>query len=125
MPALEDPPKPGEYLYKIGALAREFSTTARTLRFYEQQGLLWSNKAISGRRYSEAGRSRLRLILRLKKMGFSIREIRAVIQEQRRSGAELSGLGAEMCSNKIEELEGRIAQIDAAIADLRQRLEAL
>ena len=62
--------------YSISALAKEFAVTPRAIRFYEDQDLL--SPARKGRRrvYKERDRVRLRLILRGKRLGFSLSEIR-------------------------------------------------
>jgi len=61
--------------HAIGALAREFGVTTRTIRFYEDQGLLAPERAGTNRVYGARDRVRLRLILRGKRLGFSLAEI--------------------------------------------------
>lgn len=66
--------------YSITELAREFDITTRTIRFYEDQGLL--NPARDGQKriYSSRDRVFLKLILRGKRLGFSLSESRALIE---------------------------------------------
>ena len=56
--------------YTIGDLASEFNVTTRTIRFYEEKGLLDPRREGSRRVYSPSDRTRLRLILRGKRLGF-------------------------------------------------------
>jgi DNA-binding transcriptional MerR regulator len=65
--------------YTIQALSREFGITARTLRFYEDKGLLEPGRRGSTRVYSERDRTRLKLTLRGKRLGFSLEECREII----------------------------------------------
>ncbi|KXS39082.1 MAG: MerR family transcriptional regulator [Halomonadaceae bacterium T82-2] len=66
--------------YSIGELARRFEVTPRTIRFYEQEGLLEPERRGQTRVYHEKDRVRLALTLRGKRLGFSLAEIREVIQ---------------------------------------------
>ena len=64
--------------YTIGQLAAEFGITTRTIRFYEQEGLLRPARRGQARLYGEQERARLVLILRGKRLAFSLTEIREV-----------------------------------------------
>ena len=66
----------GEVLVTVTDLAAELGITARTLRFYEDQGLIQPRRLGATRVYSNRERARMILILRGKRLGFSIREIR-------------------------------------------------
>ena len=66
----------GEVLVTITDLAAELGITARTLRFYEDQGLIQPRRLGATRVYSNRERARMILILRGKRLGFSIREIK-------------------------------------------------
>ena len=61
--------------FSIGDLSREFRITTRTIRFYEDQGLLSPARAGQSRIYAARDRVRLKLILRGKRLGFSLREV--------------------------------------------------
>jgi len=65
--------------YGIAALAREFDVTTRTIRFYEDKGLLSPARNGQRRIYASRDRVRLRLIMRGKRLGFSLDEIRQTI----------------------------------------------
>lgn len=66
-------------MFTIGDLAQEFEVTPRTLRFYEDRGLLAPRRRGSTRLYSRRDRGRLKLILMGKKVGFSLDEIREML----------------------------------------------
>lgn len=63
----------------IAELAREFDVTTRTIRFYEDQGLITPRRAGQRRVYAPRDRVRLKLIMRGKRLGFSLDEIREII----------------------------------------------
>ena len=65
--------------YGIAELAREFAVTTRTIRFYEDKGLLAPLRKGQRRIYAPRDRVRLRLIMRGKRLGFSLEEIRELI----------------------------------------------
>lgn len=69
---------PQQTTYTITELAKEFSITTRTIRFYEDQGLLNPHREGRRRVYGNRDRTRLKLILRGKRLGFSLGEIRAL-----------------------------------------------
>lgn len=66
--------------YTITDLATEFAITPRTLRFYEDKGLLAPERRGSARIYSRRDRARLKLILRGKRIGFSLAEVQDMIE---------------------------------------------
>ncbi|ALG67513.1 MerR family transcriptional regulator [Beggiatoa leptomitoformis] len=66
--------------FSISQLANEFNVTTRTIRFYEAEGLLAPRRQGQTRVYSTRERVRLKLILRGKRLGLSLREIREVLQ---------------------------------------------
>lgn len=65
--------------YSIGDLAQEFGVTTRTIRFYEDKGLLNPRRDGLKRIYDQRDRVRLRLVLRGKRLGFSLDEIAGII----------------------------------------------
>lgn len=69
-----------ERLYTVTQLAAELGVTVRTLHFYEAQGLISPRRAGTTRVYSQRERGRMILILRGKRLGFSIREIRDYLE---------------------------------------------
>ena len=75
MHALVKPPSQSERLFTVTELASELGVTARTLRFYEDRGLITPRRLGTTRVYSHRDRARMVLILRGKRLGFSLREI--------------------------------------------------
>lgn len=65
-----------DIFYSIGELSREFGITTRTIRFYESKGLLSPLRSGQRRLYRRRDRTRLKLILRGKRLGFSLDEIK-------------------------------------------------
>ncbi|PCJ86747.1 MAG: transcriptional regulator [Hyphomicrobiales bacterium] len=68
-----------ENQFSIGQLSREFNVTLRTLRFYEDRGLISPKREGTTRVYSRRDRARLKLVLMGKKVGFSLTEIREML----------------------------------------------
>jgi len=108
--------------YTIGELAEEFGVTSRTLRLYEEEGLLDPQRDGTRRIYNERNRVRLRLILRGKRLGWSLSEIRESFQLYDSSMGKEAQL--ELMLGKLESRrETLIAQredIDSALQDLEQ-----
>ena len=73
MPSRADP------VYSISDLAREFALTTRAIRFYEDEGLLSPRRSGRSRLYGERERVRIKLILRGKRLGLSLSEIRELL----------------------------------------------
>lgn len=94
--------------YTITQLAQEFDVTTRTIRFYEDQGLL--NPARNGqmRVYSPRDRVRLKLVLRGKRLGFSLSEIREMLDMYDAEPGESGQL--ELFLAKIDERRGLLQQ---------------
>jgi DNA-binding transcriptional MerR regulator len=67
---------PSAPLYSVSQLARQLGVTARTIRFYEDKNLITPQRAGTTRVYTHRDRARLVLILRGKRLGFSLREIK-------------------------------------------------
>jgi DNA-binding transcriptional MerR regulator len=107
----------GENTFTIGDLAREFGITLRTLRFYEDRGLISPRRSGMTRLYNEKARARLALILKGKHLGFTLTEIRAMLESEE-SGGELK-LTAEQIAEQIAHLEQQKTELDKAIAELR------
>ena len=66
--------------YTISELAKEFGITTRTIRFYEDQGLISPTREGTSRIFSNRDRVRLKLALRGKRLGFSLAEIRELFE---------------------------------------------
>lgn len=106
--------------YSITDLAREFGVTPRTLRWYEDEGLLDPERRGTHRVFSVRDRTRLLLILRGKRIGFSLAEIREIIDMYDAAPGEQGQLRTLL--DRIEEhrrdLEARRNDIDRTLSDL-------
>ncbi len=113
--------------YKIGELAEEFGITLRTLRFYEDKGLIAPERMGSTRIYSELDRDRLRSILFCKRVGMSLAEIRQVVSHRHKEDDDAvdSDMLRLLFEQKLVELEKQRIATTAAIADLQHTLETL
>ncbi|MBL7249714.1 MerR family transcriptional regulator [Alloalcanivorax sp. C16-2] len=100
--------------YTIGELARAFDVTTRTIRFYEDQGLLSPERRGQTRIYSTADRTTLKLILRGKRLGFSLAESRDLIRMYRPTEDNRDQLMALI--GKINE---KRAQLEQQLTDIR------
>lgn len=106
--------------YSISDLASEFEVTPRTLRYYEEKGLLEPTRSGQIRRYSGADRTRLILVLRGKTLGLSLQESAELIDmydPSSNNNAQLSRL--------IEKIQTRKAQLVAQKLELEQMIDDL
>jgi DNA-binding transcriptional MerR regulator len=108
--------------YTIGELAEEFGITSRTLRVYEEEGLLDPKREGTRRIYNERNRVRLRLILRGKRLGWSLSEIRESFDLYDSNSGEAGQLEAmlEKLRQRRESLLAQREDIDHALRDLDQ-----
>ena len=120
-----DSTESGKKTYSIGELAGEFGITSRTLRLYEEEGLLNPRRDGTRRIYNERNRVRLRLILRGKRLGWSLLEIRESFDLYDSSLGEEAQLESMLgkLEYRRETLIGQRKDIDSALREL-ERIEA-
>ncbi|MEQ8404254.1 MAG: MerR family DNA-binding transcriptional regulator [Oceanicaulis sp.] len=106
--------------YTIRELADRFDVTARTLRFYEQKGLLSPKRRGAARIYSAADAARLDLILRGRRVGFSLEEIKEMQDLERLDEGSRLHLEAALdrFRDRIATLQRQRADIDNALKEL-------
>lgn len=107
--------------YGIGELAREFDVTTRTIRFYEDKGLLHPTRRGQTRIYSAADRVWLKLILRGKRLGLSLAESREVIGLYQPSGDNRHQL--QTLLDKIAEKRAQLEQQLRDIQAMQQEMD--
>ena len=123
--------------YTISQLASEFELTTRAIRFYEDMGLLYPERAGSTgkqRVYSTKDRTRLRLTLRAKRLGLSLQEAKEIIdlyESPRDTGVQLQkfvqvlGDHRQRLEAQLADLQANLAEIDVHMADANALLLAL
>jgi DNA-binding transcriptional MerR regulator len=119
-----------ERTYTIRQLCVEFTVTARALRFYEDKGLLSPKRDGMNRVYGYRDRARLTLILRGKRVGLSLSEIREILDlyKAEDGGATQNARSLRKFRERIVAFEAQREDIDHAIDELRtacDRLEAI
>ncbi len=102
-----------EPFHTVTQLARDLGITARTIRFYEDKGLISPQRAGSTRVYTPRDRARMILILRGKRLGFSLREIKDYL--------DLYGVD----HSQAEQLRLLRSGVAKRLASLREQLQAL
>ncbi|MBZ6379981.1 transcriptional regulator [Pacificimonas flava] len=112
--------------FTIGELSSEFGVTARTIRFYESEGLLSPAREGQARIYSKRDRARLGWILRGKRVGFSLADIAELLDMYENAGpAKQRRALADRVEGRVEALEAQRDDLEATIAELQQFLNTL
>ena len=116
------PPRDDREHFSISDLSAEFGITPRALRFYEDEGLISPERRGLSRIYSQRDRARLAWILRGKRVGFSLADIRQMIDlydlgDGRRAQRAIT---IERCRERIATLQAQRTDIDAAILELEE-----
>ena len=106
--------------YTITQLVREFDLTSRTIRFYEDQGLLNPVREGRNRIYSPRDRTRLKLILRGKRLGLSLQEIRELMDmyespqdtaQQLQCFLKVLDVHKQKLKQQLKDIEGMLGEI--------------
>ena len=106
--------KNNDRTYTISDLATEFEISSRTIRFYEEKGLISPERTKGNqRKYSRRDRARLKLILRGKRFGYSLDEI-----------AEMIGM-TDVNMSEAEQIEKSLAYGEKKLAEIREQIREL
>lgn len=113
--------------YTIRQLCQEFDCTPRALRFYEDKGLLAPAREGLNRIFSHRDRARLALILRGKRLGLSLTDIRELLDlyEVGDGGVEQNARSLHKFRARLVEMERQRVELDEAIAELRDGIAGL
>lgn len=106
--------------FSIGELAREFDITTRSIRFYEDQGLILPTRKGQTRIYNQRDRVRLKLILRGKRLGFSLAETGRLFElydADKSSATQLKTI-MDLIANKKNDLTQQLEDIKAVLIEL-------
>ena len=117
--------QPSESQMTIRKMCDAFDVTPRTLRFYEAKELLFPERDGQKRLFTKRDRARLKLILRGKRFGFSLEEIRQLLdlyhvgdQQQTQMNRTL-----EIAHDRLSDLEAQRDELESAIDDLREQIK--
>ena len=121
-PAASQTQRDPQRIYSIAELAREFAITARTIRFYEDEGLIKPRRQGLTRLYSAHDRMRLSWILRGKRLGFSLAEIKELLDlyQVDRTGVQQLRELLRRSRLHITDLERKRRDLDAHINEFKE-----
>ena len=113
--------------YSIGELCDEFQVTARALRFYEDEALIAPERRGTQRLYTDRDRARLAWILRGKRVGLSLADIKELLDlYDVGDGRETQRLKTiERCQQQVDRLKQQRVDIDATISELDEFIALL
>jgi DNA-binding transcriptional MerR regulator len=108
----------------IRQMCDAYDVTPRTLRFYESKELLSPIRAGTKRLFTRADRARLQLILRGKRFGFSLEDIRQLLDMYDRDGSNEAQLARtfDLARQRLAQMQAQRAELDTAIAELAAQL---
>jgi DNA-binding transcriptional MerR regulator len=120
-PAAPQTQRDSQRIYSIAELAREFAITARTIRFYEDEGLIKPRRQGLTRLYSVGDRTRLGWILRGKRLGFTLAEIKELLDlyQVDRTGVQQLRELLRRSRLHIDDLQRRRRDLDAQIQEFK------
>ncbi|PJF07978.1 MerR family DNA-binding transcriptional regulator [Pseudorhodobacter sp. MZDSW-24AT] len=113
-------------LMTIRQMCDAFDVTPRTLRFYEAKELLFPQRDGTRRLFTRSDRARLKLILRGKRFGFSLEDIRQILDLYDRDGSNHAQTlrTYDLARQRLAQMEAQRAELDEAITELKAELDA-
>jgi DNA-binding transcriptional MerR regulator len=117
----------GRDVFTIRDLAKDFSVSARTLRFYEEKGLINPKRRGEQRLYSRRDRARLAYVLAGKQVGFSLEEVREMLDLYDLGDGQVTQLKVALAKfgERIERLEKQKGDIDRVVAELTRASDVM
>ena len=117
----------GRDVFTIRDLTKEFCVSARTLRFYEEKGLLDPSRRGEQRLYSRRDRARLAYVLAGKQVGFSLEEVREMLDLYDLGDGQVTQLKVALAKfgERIERLEKQKNDIDRVVAELTRASDVM
>lgn len=124
---IDTPDAKNRHTYTISDLSEEFDVTPRALRFYEDEGLISPERHGLTRVYTKRDRARLAWILRAKRTGFSLADIREMIDLYDLGDGRITQrqVTREKCAERIAVLKRQHEDIESSITELTSFLELL
>ena len=121
------PTEAGEEFARIGEMAKKYGVTLRTLRFYEDKGLLNPHRDGSTRLYTRRDKARLKLILLGRKVGFSLRDVKQMMDLYDPTGTNTKQLrlALDKSEKQLARLQKQRALIDDAIGELSNSMSVV
>ena len=111
-----------EKIYSVTELARDLGVTPRTIRFYEDQGLISPQRAGNTRVYTHRDRARMILILRGKQLGFSLRDIKEYLDLYVVDASKTEQVQhlARKARERIDQLEAQLQAVKTTLSELKE-----
>lgn len=113
-------------MFTITQLAKEFQVSTRTIRYYEELGLIKPDRTEGNQRvFSKREHARLKLIIRGKRFGFQLEEIKemVVLFDEDRTGEKQLEKTIEYGTRKVEEVENRIRELTELKEEMQRMLK--
>ncbi len=113
---------PNKDLYAISDLSKEFSVSTRAIRFYEAKGLLSPERVGTTRVFRHRDRARLNLILRGKRLGFSLKDIEEYLSLYEAGDGQTAQIERllAMVDKRMELLSGQMADLKTTMSELSE-----
>jgi DNA-binding transcriptional MerR regulator len=119
---MAEQPTETDALFTVTKLATDLGVTARTIRFYEDKGLITPSRAGSTRVYTHRDRARMKLILRGKRLGFTLREIKEFLELYVPGGSQVAQTRKllKAVRHRLDELEEQRLALEQTLDELRE-----
>ncbi len=116
---------PIDEIMTISQMCRTFDVTPRALRFYEDKELLTPMRRGTQRLYNNRDRARLQLILRGKRFGFSLEDMRQLLDMYHRDGSNVAQLTrtVDLAQNRLDQMQAQRDELNVAITELQTEIE--